>query len=214
MKIYLIRHAQTTTNLKGINFDDKKNVLLTKRGQKQARELAQKLIKIKIDKIFISEAKRSYQTILPLIKLKSIPFKIDTRLNEANFGIFSGLTFKAAEKKYPEIYNARLKDKWNYRIPKGESFKDVSERLESFLKNLKKESNKVGSVLTITHATVLKVFLVKFLKFPLKKADSTYFKNTSISFFEIKNKNIKAKTINDSTHLDNDTLKSKRIYRR
>jgi len=85
---------------------------------------------------------------------------------------------------------------------------------DKILKNLKKESNKVGSVLTITHATVLKVFLVKFLKFPLKKADSTYFKNTSISFFEIKNKNIKAKTINDSTHLDNDTLKSKRIYRR
>ena len=214
MEVYLIRHAQTKSNLKGIDFDDRKATNLTKKGIAQSKKLARKLVKVKIDKIFISESKRSYQTVLPLIKLKSIPVVRDARLNEANFGIFSGLTFEMAKRKYPEIYNTRLIDKWNYRIPRGESFEDVSKRLDSFLKNLKKDSGKIKTALIITHATVLKVFLVKFLKFPLKKADLVYFKNTSISSFKIKNRKVKAEMINGAPYSTHDTLKSKRIPRR
>ncbi len=135
MKIYLVRHAQAKTNLEGIDFDDKKNIGLTKKGKNQAKKLAKRLVKFKFDKIFISEAKRSYQTILPLIKLRPFPVDKDLRLNEAKFGIFSGLTFEKAKRKYPGIYEDRVKNKWDYRLPKGESFKDVSKRLNSFLYN-------------------------------------------------------------------------------
>ena len=214
MEVYLIRHAQTKSNLKGIDFDDRKATNLNKKGIAQAKKLAHKFVKVKIDKIFISESRRSYQTALPLIKLKSVPVVRDARLNEADFGIFSGLTFEMAKRKYPEIYSTRLVDKRNYRIPKGESFKDVSKRLDSFLKNLKKEPSSIRTVLIITHGTVLKVFLVKFLKFSLKKADSVYFKNTSSSSFKFKNRKMKAETINGSLYPIRDTLKNKGISQR
>src|SRR4030065_164718 len=66
-----------------------------------------KLINIKIDKIFISETKRAYETILPLTKIrKDISVEKDKRLNECNFGIFGGLSFGEVGKKYPKIFEA------------------------------------------------------------------------------------------------------------
>ncbi len=214
MKIYLVRHAQTKTNLAGMDFDDKKSIGLSKKGESQARKLAQRFIKFELDKIYVSEAKRSYQTVLPLVKVKSFPINKDFRLNEANFGIFSGLNFEEAKKKYPRIYEDRARNKWNYRLPQGESFKDVSERLDSFFHSLNKRTDTLKSILVMTHATVLKVFVVKYLNFSLKKADSIHFYNTSVSLLEIKNKKINASFINDCSHLNNNVSKSKRIYKR
>ena len=114
MRIYFIRHAESKFNLKEIACNNQKRNRLTKKGKEQAEKLAKKLINIKIDKIFISEAKRAYETILPLIKArKNIPVKKDNRLNECNFGIFGGLSFRAAEKKYPKIYSYAGKNNYS-----------------------------------------------------------------------------------------------------
>jgi len=213
MKIYFIRHAQVGSNLKNIAYN-KKNEDLTKEGKKQAEKLAKKLIRLNIDKIFISKSKRAYQTILPLLKLQSISVKKDKRLDDCKYGIFSGLTLKEAKGKHPKIFKKRWEDKWNIPIPKGESFKDVAERLCSFFKNLEREAKKFQfeNIVIVTHATNLKVFLIQYLKFNIKKADSVQFKNTSISIFEFKNNNIKTEVINDFSHLNNDTSQSKRIH--
>lgn len=200
MKIYIVRHAQTRSNLKEIACENQKKEGLTKKGKEQAKKLAEKLNKVKFDKIFISEARRTYETILPLLRLKKgIPIKKDQRLNECKFGIFSGLTLKEAEKKYPKIFKARWKDKWNIPIPKGESYKEVALRLNSFLNDLKKETEKsqFKNVLIVTHVTPLKVFLIKHLGFSMDEVESIYFKNALVSIFDFKNGKIKSIQIND-----------------
>lgn len=194
MKIYIVRHAQTRSNLKEIACENQKKEGLTKKGKEQAKKIVEKLDKVKFDKIFISEARRTYETILPLLKLKkNIPIKKDKRLNECKFGIFSGLTLKEAEKKYSEIFRERQKDKWNIPIPEGESYKDVALRLESFLKDLKKEVKKfpLKNILIVTHATPIKVFLIKYLGFSIKKVESIYFENVLVSIFDFQNGKIK-----------------------
>lgn len=143
MIIYLVRHAQTESNLKEIACKNQEEGL-TKEGKDQAKKLAKRLSRIKIDKIFISKTKRTYETILPLIKIKkNIPVKKDKRLNECKFGIFSGLSLDEAAKKYPKIFKMCQKNKWNIPIPKGESYKEVALRLEIFLKDLEKETKKI-----------------------------------------------------------------------
>ena len=194
MKIYIVRHAQTESNLREIACGNQKREGLTKEGKEQAKKLAKKLNKVKIDKIFISEAKRTYETILPLLKFKEdIPIKKDKRLNECKFGIFSGLTLKEAEKKYSEIFRERQRDKWNIPIPGGESYKDVALRLESFLKDLKKEARKfpLKNILIVTHATPIKVFLIKYLGFSVEKVELIYFENAAVSIFDFQNEGIK-----------------------
>ena len=199
MRIYFIRHAESKFNLKQIACNNQEKNSLTTAGKKQAEKLAKKLINIKIDKIFISEAKRAYETILPLIKArKDIPVKKDNRLNECNFGIFGGLSFKVAEKKYPKIFKARRIDLWNIPAPRGESYRDVFLRFRSFLNDLKKDAKKLRleNIVIISHATLLKVFLVKYLGFSLKKVESIYFRNALFSIFDFQNGKIKPIQIN------------------
>jgi alpha-ribazole phosphatase len=199
MKIYFIRHAESKFNLKEIACNNQEKNILTRVGKKQAEKLAKKLININIDKIFISEAKRAYETILPLIKVrKDIPVKKDKRLNECSFGIFGGLSLGAAEKKYPKIFKAKQIDQWNIPAPNGESYRDVFLRFKLFLNDLKKDAKKsrLENIVIISHATPLKVFLVKYLGFSLKKVESIYFKNALISIFDFQNGKIKPIQIN------------------
>jgi len=202
MRIYFIRHAESKFNLDGIACNDKEKNRLTEKGRKQAIKIAKDLSGIKIDKIFVSEAKRAYETILPLIKIKEdIPIGIDKRLNECNFGIFGGLSFEVAEKKYPEIFNAREKDLWKIPYPKGESFRDVFLRFESFLKDLKKNAKKsrLEHVVIVSHATPLKVFLVKHSNFSLKEVESTFFRNARFSIFDFRKGRITPLRINSNS---------------
>ena len=166
MRLYLVRHAQTSSNLKEINFNDKDDLPLTKEGYYQSKKLAKELIHFKIDKIFISETKRSFQTLLPFLELNPLIPQRDRRLNEADFGIFSGLTLREVQKKYLKVYQRRLKDKYNVCIPRGESYKDVARRLDSFFKDLGQmaEKQRLQNVLIVTHATPLKVFLIHYKK--------------------------------------------------
>ena len=202
MRIYFIRHAESKFNLDGIACNNKEKNKLTKKGREQAKKIAKDLSKIKIDKIFISEAKRAYETILPLIKIKKdVPLAIDKRLNECDFGIFGGLSFKGAGKKYPEIFNARKKDLWKIPYPRGESFRDVFLRFESFLKDLKRDAKKsrLERVVIVSHATPLKVFLLKHSTFSLKKVESTFFKNARFSIFDFEKGKIKPIKINSKS---------------
>ena len=199
MRIYFIRHAESKFNLDGIACNNKEKNKLTKNGREQARKIAKDLSKIKIDKIFVSEAKRAYETISPLIKIKKdIPVVIDKRLNECDFGIFGGLSFKTAEKKYPEIFKARKKDLWRIPYPGGESFEEVFLRLNSFLRDLKKDAKKslLERVVIVSHATPLKVFLIKHSGFSLKRVESTFFRNARFSIFDFLKGEIKPIKIN------------------
>lgn len=207
MKIYLVRHAhaKTRANLEGILvYDNQKNKGLTEKGKKQAKRLAKELIKFKIDKIFVSDAKRTYETILPFIKIrKDIPVEKNKKLNEGGFGIFSGLTGEEAKKKYPKIFSAVNKDDWNIPIPKGENMKDVAARMDAFLAKIRKESKKsrLKNILLITHSTNIQAFLRKHGKTDGKKSDPICFKNTSISVFNSKNGLIQPVEINNISHL-------------
>lgn len=202
MRIYFIRHAESKFNLGGIACNNKERNTLTKKGREQAKKIAKDLSKITIDKIFVSEAKRAHETIAPLLKIeKNIPVTIDKRLNECNFGIFGGLPFKSVGKKYPEIFKRREKDLWKIPYPDGESFKDVFLRFESFLKDLKKEAkrSRLKHVVIVSHATPLKVFLVKHAGFSLKKVESTFFRNAKFSIFEFQKERIIPLKINSSS---------------
>lgn len=208
MKIYLVRHAhaKTRANMEGIVvYDNQKSKGLTEKGKKQAKKLAEKFAELKIDKIFVSEARRTYETILPLIKLeKTIPVEKNKNLNECEFGIFSGLTAEEAEKKYPKIFTETQKDKWSTSIPKGESLKDAAVRLDFFLKNLEKEAEKsqLKNILLVTHYTIVQTFLIKYGAIRAEKINLAYFGNTSVSVFNFKNGLIKPLKINDCSHLN------------
>lgn len=198
MKLFLIRHGQT--KWKKIGFLSYTDLELTKEGILQAEKIARKLKKEKIDKIYSSPLKRCKQTAQIIGKYLDLKIYIAPQLREVNFGIFEGLSLKKAEKKYPELFWARQKDKWNFRIPCGESYQDAAERILKFLKKLSDKKN--NNIVLVTHVTIIKILLKLFSNLPMEKIDEIHFPPTSLTILGKKNKKFRVLVINNISHLN------------
>lgn len=160
MEVYLIRH--TTPQIeKGICYgqsDIPLSELFTNESEKLLRNLPDD-----IDIAYSSPLSRCYK-LAELIKTKEsiVP---DKRLLELNFGDWE-------MKKWDEIEQQEL-NKWmqdfaNIQVPNGESFIDLNNRVNNFIDELVKKNHK--RVAIVTHAGVIRSFIIKILEIPLKNA--------------------------------------------
>lgn len=148
MKLYVARHGQTNYNVLGLcNSDPKVDVHLTEIGKGQAEKLAQRLEGVEIDKVFVSELRRTQQTAEFFNKFHNAEVTVDARLNDISFG-YEG-------RPYAEYRSAldKAEDMWTARFNGGESIKDLRERAQNFLDDLKPKD--YGSVLVVTSGGVI-----------------------------------------------------------
>lgn len=169
MKVYLVRHGQTNTNIqRKYNF---RNEDINEKGIQQAEELREKIKDMDFDVIYCSPLLRARHT-ANIINTKKREIIIDKRLEERNSGNLAG---KPLEYTNREIY-------WDYytdnRYGTEETIEKLFERVSTFLNELKnKEYNKV---LVVAHSGVSKAFYAyfngipkdgKFLKLGLENAE-------------------------------------------
>lgn len=79
-------------------------------------------------------------------------------LDELDSGVCDGLTYKQIQQQYPEDFEARDVDKYNYRYRGGESYRDVVIRLEPIIMELERSEN----ILIITHQAVVRCIYAYF----------------------------------------------------
>jgi broad specificity phosphatase PhoE len=82
------------------------------------------------------------------------------QLEEIQVGVCDAMTYEEIERKFPEEFQARKRDKLRYRYPQGESYLDVMTRLEPVIFELERRK---GPVLVIGHRAVLRCLLSYFL---------------------------------------------------
>ncbi len=146
---YLLRHGEAfsnTTNLISC-WPEKTIVNLTKRGREQIKKSAKKLKNI--DLMFSSDILRTVQTSeIVTEKLEILP-KYDKRLREYNVGEFNGGPIEKVRNFFKEE-----EERFEKRIPQGETYNDLLKRLESFLKE--KEGKYSGkNILVVSHQVSL-----------------------------------------------------------
>lgn len=81
-------------------------------------------------------------------------------LDELDSGVCDGLTYQEIKDRYPEDFVARDEDKYNYRYPGGESYRDVVIRLEPIIMELERSED----ILIVTHQAVLRCIYAYFMK--------------------------------------------------
>ncbi len=148
MKLYVARHGQTNYNDVGLcNSDPAVDVHLTETGILEATNLSEKLKKVGLDRIFISELKRTRQTAGIINNHHDAPMTVDARLNDNRSGY--------EDKHYLEYYASldKADDKWAVRLNGGESLEDVKDRVQSFLDDLKLKNYE--SVLIVTSMIIV-----------------------------------------------------------
>ena len=145
MKLYVVRHGETTYNVEnkicGIS-----NVELTELGKLQAQEASKKLKDICFDKVYVSPLKRAIDT-AKIITEDKYELCIDKRIEEINFGIFEGMSRDTKEFQQTK-YNLGV------HYQEGETFLNVVHRVYSFLDDLKVHD--YSHVLIVCHGGIMR----------------------------------------------------------
>lgn len=167
MRLYLIRHGETALNAKGCYYG-RTDAVLSEKGISQARYLKEILKEVSFDYIVASPLVRAYNTAQIVMEEREQEIFGDRRLMEQDFGIFEGMTYKEIQSTYPKELDAWNEEFSTYRIPKGESFADVRNRVEDFLRDIPSGRESKGEKMLIAaHKGTLGHLLAAMLKLPL-----------------------------------------------
>lgn len=185
MKLYLSRHGESEYNQKKLLGG---NSGLSTRGIKYSSQLFNFINKVSIDSklnLITSQLKRTIQTAQHFPdKKKSFKF-----LNEIDAGIFENKSYEFVKQNFPEEYNNRKKDKFNYVYPKGESYKMLQNRVLNVLNHLEKDSIN----LIICHNAVLRIIYGYFLNCPEDQIPHLDIPLHTVFYLEIDDKSISAR---------------------
>jgi len=187
-QLYLLRHAQSEANLRGVLAGPDNSVNLSDRGRKQSVKVSKHLQNINFQEIYCSPISRCLQTIQPLLGSKPrIQVVQEVKIQEMNYGQWNGKDLKALSKKRDWQSIQRSPSKFTF--PDGESFNQLRRRVSSFLTEI---SDKDGPLLVVSHGDVIKMMLACTLDLPTDKFQNFVIEPASISiiYYGSKAKNI------------------------
>jgi broad specificity phosphatase PhoE len=153
MKIYLIRHGQTTGDVEdryGGDYDDR----LTELGKRQAEKLGRELRDAGIEKIFASPLARSRETANIFSRKIGVSIEFVENLRErSRYGVLTGMIKSEGAAKFPKL--AETVKTFAKTIEGAEEFGHFEDRIiEAFYNLLLKPFNTIA---VITHGGPLRV---------------------------------------------------------
>jgi 2,3-bisphosphoglycerate-dependent phosphoglycerate mutase len=163
--LYLQRHLKSQWNLEN-KFTGWVDVPLCDEGIKGAKNAAEKLVGLKIDKVYTSPLIRNRETVSLLLKNLGEEFSVivDKALDERNYGELQGLNKDEVKAKYGEEQVQLWRRSFNLVPPGGESLKDVYNRAVPFFKKYIENDLKDGkNVLVVASHNSLRA-LVKYIE--------------------------------------------------
>jgi probable phosphoglycerate mutase len=165
--VLLTRHGQTIYNEAGI-MQGTLDSPLTKLGIAQAEAVGEELL-------------RNHHDPSELGIINPVRIKLDATVVEVTWGEWNGLTRHQIAKRDPTLWQARENDKWLTRPPKGESYKDIADRLAAWLV----DHQDLENLLVVAHGAVNRVIRGLYLDLPfseiltLEETQGVYFKLTN-----------------------------------
>lgn len=201
MKLYLVRHGESAWNVQHL-YTGQTDVPLSEVGALQAQRAAEKLSALTFQAIYASPLKRAQATAKPIAEALELPLRLDARLAEIHHGAWEGSPASVVQEQYANEYLTWRTQPHRVKMPDGESLDDVSERVQTFLREvLAKHSD--GNVLIVSHDAVLRVIVLQTLLMGLEYFWRWRFDNASVSVVErTADGNFRLAHLNDVHHLE------------
>ncbi len=176
MKLYIIRHCQTTGNaafkLQGSGTPG----TLTDRGRRQLTALKRFFSHEEIEAVYSSPLERALQTARGISDQKPVT---RPELMEIDFGDLEGVSHEETKAQEPDLFDT-IFDNPTKRFPNGESLRDVQNRIQPLVKRLQDEKGN-PTVVIVGHNILNRVLLATFLDIPLETCRMFKLKNASIA---------------------------------
>lgn len=182
-KLYLVRHGETTANAGG-RLQGWMNAALSERGKAQAQEAALHFQKVRLDAVYCSTLQRAQKTAEILAAPHGLKLHEEEGLREICFGAWEGLNH--------EEINARDHEEWakffvnpkTMRIPQGENFVGVQERMLLTWEKIQTEQGPDRNILVVAHGGCLRTLICAFLGLDLNYMWRLKVDNVSTTCFE------------------------------
>ena len=200
MRLILVRHGETTHNVRGI-MQGQMDTHLTEKGRMQARVLGEVLKNEKIDFIYASTLTRAIDTAKEIAKHHGLKICAASELNERAYGVLEGMEINEMKRRWPHEFEDGLEWEIFSRPEKGEHYWDVQSRAVPFIKKLA-ETHKGKTVVVVSHGDTNRVILTSLLG--LKGADKYSVKQSNVCINEIffeGGSRVRIHRLNDTAHL-------------
>lgn len=189
-KLFLLRHLKSQWN-KENRFAGWTDNPLAKSEFKKAKNIAKKIFKFRIDKVYSSPLVRNIETVARIfdyvnreypffihldsgkmqkwgnfvdISKNDVPVYVSEKLNERYYGKLQGLNKKETMKKYGEKKVHLWRRSYDIAPPGGESLKDVIKRTTPFYKKYIEKDLKAGkNVLVVASHNALRA-IIKYIE--------------------------------------------------
>jgi len=158
--VYLIRHGQSEDNVREV-FQSPESPL-TKKGEKQAKNIAKRISKISFDILISSPFKRAKQTAEIIAKKTNKKLELSELFTERIKPTYiNGKPH--TDKKAVAIWKKWEKSLYTpgFRVQDGENFDDIIKRADKALAFLQKRPEK--SLVVVTHGYFLRTIIIRVL---------------------------------------------------
>jgi len=196
MKLFCVRHGETVFNQVGRiqgQFDSELSPL----GRRQCVAVADALAVNSIDAVVTSPLSRARESAQVIADKLRLPLEVDERLMEINAGIFQGLTWEEIEVQHAEVAAGWRTQDPDFRIPQGESRRDVMLRAGAALEDIRATGHK--QVIVVAHGGSLSAGFKALLEIPPERNPFSLL-NASISTLAWE-REVKLLSLNDVSHL-------------
>jgi probable phosphoglycerate mutase len=166
VRLYYVRHCETDWN-RDQRYQGQQDIPLNATGRSQAvrngRALAETLGKdaAVIDYVAspLLRARETMELMRAELGLPPRGYRTDDRLREIHYGYWEGELWNELPAKDPQGFAAREADKWGWRPTGGESYRDLSERVAGWLREIERDAVVAahGGVMRVIRGLILKL---------------------------------------------------------
>ncbi len=162
--IYLVRHGQSEHNVQQ-RMAGHVDTPLTPQGEREAKQLAQKLKHIHFDEAFSSDLVRAKRTAEIIALERKLAVKTTEKIREKSFGSYEGKLYKEFNDTFAHLFKAhdRLTDKqrFNSKLANDiETDDHAVTRLITFLREIAIAYPK-KTILVVAHGSIMRYFLIR-----------------------------------------------------
>ena len=181
VRLYLVRHAESTWNSEG-RVQGQADPPLSEWGLAQAARLAERFRGEPIDALYSSPLERARQTAERIAEATALATRIDDRLKEHDMGLFTGLVWREIVEQFPEFSQAWIERAMD--MPGGEKQAAFHMRATGVMQDIAARHPN-GKIVVVSHGGILGEYLAHLLGLDPERRPPFRFDNASVSVVEV-----------------------------
>lgn len=160
MRLYLARHAQTSSNVTRALDTAHPGAALTELGLQQAGRLADRLADVKLTAVAASPLQRAQQTAAPLADARDLRVRTFAGLREVDAGELEMRTSDEAAGRYVALLHAWADGDLDARLPGGISGHEFTGRFDDAVRAFEQEVLEAGGgdALAVSHGAAIRTW--------------------------------------------------------